>query len=957
MSKLITNVAVFGLLIQKLLQFGLGVDYGSEFHKSAMIIPGKFFKMVENQISKKKTPTTISFCDGDRFFEYQGLKKRLKKKCDSFSYTTRFLHNRPENDEMETDLYLDKTKIIRDDIGYLLEVSKNNLPKSLNFTRMNEDESAYLLRAEELNAMIMENNLKNAQRTGETVFKDVVVTIPSNDLSIEARKRIKAMNELAGLKTLAFVHENTAAAVYQRIDAKAEDESQNVLFVNIGSYGVKLSLVNYGTQDITKDDETSSFPAVTVIEDMFTNKVSGYRLDKCLSEYAIDKHMEGKKNEEELRSKINLYKQRRIVTEIKKAKEVLGVNKNYVFKMEDYFDYMPLSAKVQREEFETKCDHVFIELTQILEQFKEKLEGKGYKQEDIHAIEIIGGSVRVPKVQGILKNFYNMKLHTRINGDEGPALGASFLAANYSIGMRTKKIILNEGPNYNVNVTITFKNDTGFYKEAELFPYKTNAGSKKSFGLPSLKEDVLVKLVANDQGNYEKEYLIEGAFDIMENFEGKNITEYKGVFNLELDLLGIPQLSEVNLLVKENITEIRNVTVPLNETETDLENGFKNSTNATNETDIIESVDATNSTNSTNTTKSANETVTTVTREEVTYKTKIHKKKLRISVINESYKSLLDNKDEMKISKKLMRGMNTYEEQKKERSRLKNELEGFIYKLRNTVNEKSTAKYLNEEEKKEFLEKSEELDEYFFSDEMMDADVSLLKNKTKEIETFMYQFNYRRHEHKERSKLYASTLEILDKSLDAIDKIKKLRSWLPEESILETQEKVNKTKTEVLDLYEEQLQMRLDQNPVFTTSYVREKVEDIDFVINKLRRMEKPKKKTNSTTTAEDLDSLREEMKNMNFDGMNFDQDKLNDLLKKMKNLNITGEDGNMFGMGNSTFNIPDEVLGGDKEEADIEQTEENAQTDSETAVDDNTETDETTNTNEEDNQNVETDI
>ena len=162
MSNLITYIAVFGLLVQKLLQYGLGVDYGSEFHKSAMIIPGKFFRMVENQISKKKTPNTIAFCEGDRFFESQGIKKRLKKKCDSFSYPTRFLHNRSDNEKLEVDLYLDKTTVTKDEIGYLLKIDKSSLPKSLNFTRMNEDESAYLLRGEEINAMIMENNLKNA---------------------------------------------------------------------------------------------------------------------------------------------------------------------------------------------------------------------------------------------------------------------------------------------------------------------------------------------------------------------------------------------------------------------------------------------------------------------------------------------------------------------------------------------------------------------------------------------------------------------------------------------------------------------------------------------------------------------------------------------------------------------------------------------------------------------------
>ena len=53
--------------------------------------------------------------------------------------------------------------------------------------------------------------------------------------------------------------------------------------------------------------------------------------------------------------------------------------------------------------------------------------------EDIDAIEMIGGGVRIPMVQNLLSEYFKGKeLGAHLNGDEAMALGAVFQAANYS---------------------------------------------------------------------------------------------------------------------------------------------------------------------------------------------------------------------------------------------------------------------------------------------------------------------------------------------------------------------------------------------------------------------------------------------------------------------------------------------------------------------------------------------
>ena len=53
-------------------------------------------------------------------------------------------------------------------------------------------------------------------------------------------------------------------------------------------------------------------------------------------------------------------------------------------------------------------------------------------------IEVIGGSIRIPKVKEILASFFKLPISTHINGDSGPSLGVALIAANYTEGMRTK---------------------------------------------------------------------------------------------------------------------------------------------------------------------------------------------------------------------------------------------------------------------------------------------------------------------------------------------------------------------------------------------------------------------------------------------------------------------------------------------------------------------------------------
>ena len=845
---MLIRLLVLSTLLKQLWQFALGVDYGGEFHKSSMILPGKYFYMVENQISKKKNPTAMAFCGGDRVFENQAMKKFLKKTCDSFTYPTRFLYKRlAEGEDFNAELYLDNQKVSKDDIGFLFEVKKGNLPQLFNFTRNSTDDEGYLIRGEEINAMIIENNLANAGSTGNTVFREGVVTIPSNDLSIEARKRIKATNELAGFKLLGLVHENTAAALYFALDR--EPIGENILIANVGASGTKLSLINFRNDTIkSKTNTTETLPSVVVIEDIYTDKVSGHALDVCMSNYVLDKHLDSKPNKEGLREQVDLFKRRRLATDVQRPKEVLSVNRESHLTMEDFFGYMPLTAQVVKSEFEERCKYLADDLEQLFKDFEAKLARHNMSKSDINVIEIIGGSTRVPFIQDKLKEFYGLKLNTRINGDDGPALGATFLAGNYTVGVRTKRILMSDGPNYPVHISVRFDNQTETYKEAELFHRKTRYGTKKTLSIQSLDVDTHIRMFTNDTESYYKDYLIKDVRSILDGYKDKNVTEWKAVFSFEMDNLGIPGLKNAELLIKENVTETVNITVP------------RNNTNATNSTEKE-------------------------VRQEVRNYNRTNKERLGVEIVGESYKSLFDSKEEFNVSKQLLKDLKEHEEHKKALSSLRNTLESYIYKLKSMADAEEHNVYLSEEERASYRTKSDEIDEFFMSEELSKATLEDLKSRAKDVETFMHPFEYRREEHRNRNGVYSRAIEALDKAVENVDTIQRLRNWVPVEKIDEAKERIRLAKEEIVKAYEEQLATPLHLNPKFNYEFVSERADELQRMIGKLRSIEKPKKPANTT---EELEDLLKNMGSFNMTDPNMGQEKIKDLLEKMKKHNIT---------------------------------------------------------------------
>lgn len=836
-------------LIRYTLGFGLGVDWGSEFHKSTMLTANGY-RMVENHVSARKTPSMLSFCGDERFFENQAFGKFSRAACDTFMMLDRLSHKTFEADK-ETkflDSFFDASGPSFDAIGTVYPTSSAVFKGfERNVTGL-FDELAKVpesfVRYEEVLGMMLENERQNAAKTGQAEWTSGVFTIKDNSMSIKDRKRFESAIRLAGFSPSAFVHENTAAMVYSSMDRPDSDTPQkeeDVLVINVGSMATKLSLVRveYVPNGDPKANTTKWHPSVTGTKDFHSTAFSGHLLDVCLAEFALAKQIKNMKREVG-KNEISLHKRRRLYNDIKKTKEMLSANKEVNFNVEDFFEDRSLSVKLSRAEFEEACEPLFATFESMIVDFLFQI-----NRDNLKKVEIIGGTVRVPKVQEILRDKFKLQLSMTINGDEGAAHGAAFISANTTAGLKIRKIFMNDGPNYKVDLDITFPTDPEAKPKAtELFPLKTNYGTKKKISIKKLQTGALVKMTVPHPGDYEITYNVSGVEKGLEKYADKNITEWKVVFNFVLDTLGIPKLLGADLILRETVAENKTTNVTK-----------RNQTDGSNYTEAVT---------------------------EVILKNNNYTSKLKVDVLSQSYLGLSERKTQFEESKSLLRRIKQKEEERLKMAEMKNKLETFVYKLKNDANDADERKYLNDTEAESFLAKSQEIDEFLFEGDVANITKENIEVLTMEAESLAQILNFRKVEARERPRVMQLWGQYIVNCTEALEKMKAERPWTPEEKLNELREAIEQAKAEVDELIKKQADLPLNTDPVLRTSDLSSRVKTLTAKINKVGRIPKPKEPKNATENLDDL--LRDTMRKMkyNLTGENLTDAQIDEMLKKM---------------------------------------------------------------------------
>ena len=468
----------------------IGIDLGSEFFKVCITLPhqNKFY-MVENLQSKIKTNTAIYLKNTDRIYESEVLNKKLKNPKNSFLYLNKYLG---ENNSENVEKYFKK-------YFYNYDYSFDNETNAINFKVkfVNEEENIVETKypLEAIYGMLFRYIKKisekyyvdNFNKNNENkIYSDknknkieyCSVTVPSYYTYKQRLSIIHAIS-LTNMHLLGILNDNTAAAFYyfkRNFDInnyKKPEENKEIYFVyiNIGSSNTQISLVSYNKEEMKVLGEVSD-------NDLGGHVFTRNLVIKVAQIIGIDE----KNLDNNLYNKLYQYAY--------KFKETLSANKEV--HMNFALDNKNYKGLLTRDDFNEINKNEFNKLPKLFDELFLKT-NKTLK--DISQFELIGGSIRIPEIQNVIRDYIGEEnddlIGTHLNGDDSIAIGAAY-------GIRWRKKIF-EGLHYNISIEILDgKNESNIVMNmTNIFDKETQYDTKKKINIVNNK-NLIVDIYENN---------------------------------------------------------------------------------------------------------------------------------------------------------------------------------------------------------------------------------------------------------------------------------------------------------------------------------------------------------------------------------------------------------------------------------------------------------------------------
>ncbi|KAH9377159.1 hypothetical protein HPB48_017927 [Haemaphysalis longicornis] len=225
------------------------------------------------------------------------------------------------------------------------------------------------------------------------------------------RQATKDAGAIAGLNVLRIVNEPTAAALAYGLDKNLRGE-KNVLIFDLGGGTFDVSVLTI--------DEGSMFEVRATAGD---THLGGEDFDSRMVEHFVAEFQ--RKHRKDLRA--NPRAVRRLRTACERAKRTLSSSSEASVEIDALFEGIDFYSKLTRARFEELCMDLF---RSTLEPVERALRDAKMDKSQIHDVVLVGGSTRIPRVQKMLRDFFNGKeLSMGINPDEAVAYGAAVQAA------------------------------------------------------------------------------------------------------------------------------------------------------------------------------------------------------------------------------------------------------------------------------------------------------------------------------------------------------------------------------------------------------------------------------------------------------------------------------------------------------------------------------------------------
>jgi hypoxia up-regulated 1 len=321
--------------------------------------------------------------------------------------------------------------------------------------------------------------------------KDLVLTVPSFATQHE-RKALLDAAELADFNVLALIDETTAAALHYGMD-KIMEEPKIIVFYNLGASSLQVSVVrflSYQYKD-SKYAKERTVGGLEVLGKAWDPTMGGDALDHRIVEHLADE-FNAKWGGGDVRKVPRAMAKLRI--QANKVKHVLSANSEIPVFIESVHADTPLQTKITREQLDGMTADL---LERAVKPIEVALARANVTLDQVDEIELVGGGMRVPKIQEHIQSFLGekMELGMHINSDESMALGAAFHGANISTAFKVRHVGMADINPFAVKISLdelvpqkTKKGEEPWSKQATMFKSGGKVGVKKTIAFTHDKD-------------------------------------------------------------------------------------------------------------------------------------------------------------------------------------------------------------------------------------------------------------------------------------------------------------------------------------------------------------------------------------------------------------------------------------------------------------------------------------
>lgn len=372
----------------------IGIDLGTTYSCVGIVKDGHVV-IIPNEQGNLITPSYVAFnTNGERLIGDSAKMQVTSNPNNTIFDVKRFIGREWEDLVVQHYIKYYPFKIIK----------KNNKP----YVQVSIGKKERVFAPEEISAMVLGKMKELAEDYLQSDVHKAVITVPAYFNHAQRQATIDAAT-IAGLNVQRLIKKPTAAAI--AFGLHKDDREKTVLVFSLGGGNVDVSLLT-----IEKD-------LIEVIASSGKTQLGGEDFDKRVMNYLIEKH---RKNTG-INIRYNTHAMQMLRREVERAKRTLSYQYETRIEIEAVENREVSSYTLTRAQFEKLNMDLF---QSTLHPIKLVLRDSWMNPYDVDEIILVGGSTRIPKIQQLVKEFFDGKEPRHdFNLDESVAYGAAVQGA------------------------------------------------------------------------------------------------------------------------------------------------------------------------------------------------------------------------------------------------------------------------------------------------------------------------------------------------------------------------------------------------------------------------------------------------------------------------------------------------------------------------------------------------